>query len=120
MTLEKLAFLEFQLNYLAEPLQKLANVMGLAQSAAPAVGNALQKVVKPGMASRFMNASPHLNEVAGLGLIAAGPASHVIGKPIDDGTSHALDLAGLTMLAGPSAYHGFKALRGKAVPAMVH
>lgn len=78
-------------------------------------GKALQQVAKPAptLGNRLMSAAPHLNEVAGLGVLAVPSAANLMGKPMDDHTAHSMELGGLGMLAAPSMYHAGKSLLGK-------
>ncbi len=111
MDLEKRAFLEFQFNMLGRELFKLANMMGTAMSAVKQAPGAVTKA--PGMINRLTHAAPHLNEVAGLGILAAPSVASLAGKPMSEHNSHMAELGGLGVLAGPSAYHAGKALLGK-------
>jgi len=128
MTLEKLAFIEFQMSTMNDSLLKIANIVlpeieeeveqdddqfdwsDFLTAAQNDAGS--QKLA--GMMNRFVKAAPHLNEVAGLGVLAAPSVASLSGNPMSDHTSHAMELGGLGILAGPSAYHAGKALLGKA------
>lgn len=107
--LEKKAFVEYYVNRLGTYMAKIANITGALQSTANAVS-------KPGLFGRLGRvishpASGHLNEVAGLGVLAVPSAANLAGHPMSDHSAHATELAGLGILAGPSAYHAVKALR---------
>ena len=74
--------------------------------------NAVSKA--PSMFSRFANAAPHLNEVAGLGVLAVPSIAGLSGKPMDEHSKDIMEVGGLGMLAAPSAYHAAKSFIPKA------
>ncbi len=117
MDLEKRAFLEFQFSRLGSELFKLANMMGTALNAAKQLPGAVERA--PGMVNRLTHAAPHLNEVAGLGILAAPSVASLAGQPMSEHNSHMAELGGLGVLAGPSAYHAGKSLLGK-IPRAIH
>lgn len=120
--LEKRAFIEYYATRLGAYMAKLAglpltpafkNITRAAATHTPKILPAAETASKaaPTMMKRFSEAAPHINEVAGLGILAAPSAMSLAGNPMSDHASHATELAGLGVLAGPSAYHAFKSFK---------
>jgi chorismate mutase len=74
------------------------------------------KEKKAGIVNNLMHAAPHLNEVAGLGVLAVPSVQSLRGKHMNEKTKDMYEIGGLGMLAAPSAYHAGKSLFQKAAP----
>jgi len=133
--LEKIAFAEIVMKdlgvKLAKHLTKGANVEAAAakgKAAIPAkpsfnwgkfrsvAAKGMRKIAfqSPTMISRFAKAAPHLNEVAGLGVLAVPSVAGLAGNHMEDKTKDMMEVGGLGMLAAPSAYHAGKSFIPKA------
>lgn len=66
----------------------------------------------------FMKAASHAAELAGLGMLAAPSAAELSGHKVNSATKSKIELAGLGTLAAPSAMAVGKKLIGKLKPAV--